>query len=284
MMRRRQEYSTSSSLSLNSLEPWEHGEENRIFKATMTVLLFFSNLLHWSCFVSLSQGLPHIDALRVESEIEANSVAGKINSIIPMKHNLHQAFLGIFTASRLFWILSSMCFRKSVFRPDVVIFSSLFFILVGSSLFVSSQGLIDFSKMLSIATKTSLGPLNFEENNENQVPTTLSDGQASLWIGIVMQAIGLSSLLPSSIVWGESYMVMSSQTVALICWGLSLAELVARPDLFAILFLCIFFIARRQGDRFKDSHPQASGYELANQDEMSPASGHHNNEDDEDTL
>ena len=30
-------------------------------------------------------------------------------------------------------------------------------------------------------------------------------------------------------------MIMSSQTVALICWGLSLAELVARPDLFAIL-------------------------------------------------
>merc|ERR1711963_877165 len=139
MIRRRQEYSTSSSLSLNSLESWEHGEENRIFKATMTVLLFFFNLLHWSCFVSLSQGLPHIDALRVESVIEANSVAGKINSIIPMNHNLHQAFLGIFTASRLFWILSSMCFRKSVFRPDVVIFSSLFFTLVGSSLFVSSQ-------------------------------------------------------------------------------------------------------------------------------------------------
>ena len=68
----------------------EHGEENRIFKATMTVLLFFFNLLHWSCFVSLSQGLPHIDALRMESEIELNSVAGKINSIIPMNHNLHQ--------------------------------------------------------------------------------------------------------------------------------------------------------------------------------------------------
>lgn len=49
------------------------------------------------------------------------------------------------------------------------------------------------------------------------------------------------------------------------------------------LFLCIFFIARRQGDRFKDSYPQASGYELANQDEMSPASGHHNG-DDEDAL
>ena len=47
--------------------------------------------------------------------------------------------------------------------------------------------------------------------------------------------IGLSSLLPSSIIWGDSYMVMSSQMIALICWGLSLAELVARPDLFAIL-------------------------------------------------
>ena len=49
--------------------------------------------------------------------------------------------------------------------------------------------------MLSIATKTSLGPLNFEENNENQVPTTLSDGQASLWIGIVMQAVILNMVV-----------------------------------------------------------------------------------------
>ena len=30
-------------------------------------------------------------------------------------------------------------------------------------------------------------------------------------------------------------MIMSSQIIALVCWGLSLAELVARPDLFAIL-------------------------------------------------
>ena len=35
--------------------------------------------------------------------------------------------------------------------------------------------------------------------------------------------------------WGESYMIMSSQVMALVCWGLSLAELVARPDLFAVL-------------------------------------------------
>ena len=47
--------------------------------------------------------------------------------------------------------------------------------------------------------------------------------------------IGLSTLLPSSLVWGETYMIMSSQVMALVCWGLSLAELVARPDLFAML-------------------------------------------------
>ena len=93
----------------------EHGEENRIFKATMTVLLFFFNLLHWSCFVSLSQGLPHIDALRMESEIELNSVAGKINSIIPMNHNLHQVreffvsndFYALNIRKLILWVISN---------------------------------------------------------------------------------------------------------------------------------------------------------------------------------
>ena len=49
------------------------------------------------------------------------------------------------------------------------------------------------------------------------------------------------------------------------------------------LFLCAFCIARRQGNRFKDSCPQASGYELANQDEMTPAAGGFDG-DDEDIL
>lgn len=66
------------------------GEENPIFKATMAVLLFFFNLLHWSCFVSLSQGLPHIDTLRAESEIEIKYLSNISSTLIPMKHNLHQ--------------------------------------------------------------------------------------------------------------------------------------------------------------------------------------------------
>lgn len=183
---------------------------------------------------------------------------------------------------------------------------------------MSSQGLIDLSKYVSVRLG-SLGSvigqpsLASHSSTEDEVPSNLSDSGASLWVGIVMQAIGLSSLLPSSIIWGETYMIMSSQIIALICWGLSLAELVARPDLFAILlsspstsglfqggsaesfgynesrllavcvlvaslmctgvFLCVFFIARRQGNRFKDPCPQASGYELANQDETIPAAG-----------
>ena len=43
----------------------------------------------------------------------------------------------------------------------------------------------------------------------------------------------------------------------------------------------MFFIARRQGNRFKDPCPQASGYELANQDEMTPAAGHNIGDDDD---
>ena len=56
----------------------------------MAVLLFFFNLLHWSCFVSLSQGLPHIDTLRAESEIAIKDLSNISSTLIPMKHNLHQ--------------------------------------------------------------------------------------------------------------------------------------------------------------------------------------------------
>ena len=51
------------------------------------------------------------------------------------------------------------------------------------------------------------------------------------------------------------------------------------------LFLCVFLIARRHGNRLKEQNPQASGYELANQDELSPAAGNENsNEDDDNGL
>ena len=142
----------------------------------MTVLLFFFNLLHWSCFVSLCQGLPHIDRLRMQHGSESQS-------------STRDTFLFVFTAARMFWIPASLCFRKSLFRSDVVIFTSLLFTLVGSSLFISSQGLIDLSKVLSIVKGPSLG---LPEGKE--VATNLSGGGTSLWIGIIMQAVSLDSL------------------------------------------------------------------------------------------
>ena len=80
---------------------------------------------------------------------------------------------------------------------------------------------------------------------------------------------------------------MSSHVVAIVCWGLALAELmvpysmkllsldmqswlglamVGATTLSAGLFTCVFLLARRHGSRF--SRPQASGYELACQDDL----------------
>ena len=67
----------------------------------MTVLLFFFNLLHWSCFISLSQGLPHIDALHAESGLASGDITGQINAMLPTKHNLNQVWFKLITAERL---------------------------------------------------------------------------------------------------------------------------------------------------------------------------------------
>ena len=103
---------------------------------------------------------------------------------------------------------------------------------------------------------------------------------------IVFQ-VGLATLLPTTLVWGEAYVLMSSHVVAIVCWGLALAELmvpysmkllsldmqswlglamVGATTLSAGLFTCVFLLARRHGSRF--SRPQASGYELACQDDL----------------
>ena len=80
---------------------------------------------------------------------------------------------------------------------------------------------------------------------------------------------------------------MSSHVVAMVCWGLALAELmvpysmkllfldtqtwlgmamIGATILSAGLFTCVFLLARRHGSRF--SRPQSSGYELACQDDL----------------
>ena len=142
MMRRRQDYSSSLMVSAIDLNRGE--EENRIFKATMTVLLFFFNLLHWSCFVSLSHGLPHIDALKSDGNghnVQLNDDGKHAPGMAYGAHHLHlqQVFLAVFTASRFLAIIGTICCSRSVFRPDVAIFASLLFTFMGSALFVISQ-------------------------------------------------------------------------------------------------------------------------------------------------
>merc|ERR1712223_851449 len=166
-------------------------EESRIFKATVTVLLFFFNLLHWGMFVSFSQTLPQFKILA-----------------------------------------STATFRKS-----------LCWCLHRYQVF----------------------------------------GHLDRW----SRASGPWHFYPPSLVWGEAYVLMSSQAVAMVCWGLALAELmvpysmkllsidtqtwlglvmVGSTALATGLFTCVFLLARRHGSRF--SRPQASGYELARQDDL----------------
>ena len=69
-----------------------------------------------------------------------------------------------------------------------MIFTSLFFTLVGSCLFVSSQGLIDLSKVLSITKGPSILPLTAKVDDD--IPNQIQNG-VSLWGGIVMQAVSI---------------------------------------------------------------------------------------------
>jgi len=205
-------------------------EESRIFKATFTVLLFFFNLMHWGMFISFSQTLPQFKILASTATY------------------LERVFVGVFTATRFLAILTA-----GLLHPAVGIFISLFIIFVGSLVLVFTQ----------------------------QIST------AAVWAGVILQAVGLATLLPTTLVWGEAYVLMSSHVVAIVCWGLALAELmvpysmkllsldmqswlglamVGATTLSAGLFTCVFLLARRHGSRF--TRPQASGYELACQDDL----------------
>ena len=53
---------------------------------------------------------------------------------------------------------------------------------------MSSQGLIDLSKYVSVRLYSSLGSLS---SRGEDVPSHLSDSGVSLWVGIVMQAVSI---------------------------------------------------------------------------------------------
>ena len=102
-------------------------------------------------------------------------------------------FLAIFTASRLFAVVAGTCFGGSIFRPDVAIFSSLFFTSIGSGLFVASQGLIDFSEVLHAAASYYDGSVHSRATGISANLGTAGGGGGgmALWLGIVMQAVSV---------------------------------------------------------------------------------------------
>ena len=112
-------------------------------------------------------------------------------------------FLVVFTVSRLFAVLASMCFSGSIFRPDVVIFSSLLFTAVGSGLFVASQGVIDFSEVIHAATSYYDRTVHVRSPGTNTSVGT-SGGGIALWLGVVMQAV---SVLRMTITYNDCWIV-----------------------------------------------------------------------------
>ena len=172
----------------------------------------------------------------------------KLKALATSAVYLQRVFVGVFTATRFIAILTA-----GWISPAVGIFCSLIILLIGGLVLVFMQ----------------------------QV------SEAAVWAGVILEAIGLSALLPTTLVWGEAYVLMSSHVVAVVCWGLALAELVIPYSMTLIsvdtqawlglgmvgattlctgLFTCVFLMAKRHGSRF--SRPQSSGYELASQDDL----------------
>lgn len=91
-------------------------EENQIFKYTLTVLLFFFNLLHWGMFVSFREVLPRFTIL---------------TSSAPY---LQQVFIGVFTTTRFMAVLTA-----GLVSSSILIFAALLITFVGSLVLVFTQ-------------------------------------------------------------------------------------------------------------------------------------------------
>lgn len=150
-------------------------------------------------------------------------------------------------------------FTPSCISPAAMVFFSLLVTFAGSLVLVFTQQI----SAVAVWAGVILQAVSIKKANND------SKFLPSSFFKILFQ-IGLSTLFPSSLVWGEAYMLMSGQVVALICSGLALGEL-AIPQLFtrltieaqtwlgfamlgattlcAGLFVCVFLMAKKQGSR-----------------------------------
>ncbi len=98
-----------------------------------------------------------------------------------------KVFVGVFTATRFLLTFTS----AGLISPAVTLFLGLVVTFAGSLTLVFAQEI----------------------------------SAAAVWAGVIMQSVGLSSLLPTSLVWGEAYVLMTPQVVAVVCSGMALGEL-----------------------------------------------------------
>ena len=194
---------------------------------------------------------------------------------------LQQVFIGVFTISRYVKVEIRSKRIGSHFEYRFSWIRHLRFLAMFTPGCVSSAVMVFFSLLVTFAGSLVL-------------VFTQQISAAAVWAGVILQAVcqslskplnrnhwiivfvvfspqvGLSTLFPSSLVWGEAYMLMSGQVVALICSGLALGEL-AIPQLFTRLtieaqtwlgfamlgattlssglFVCVFLMAKKQGSR-----------------------------------
>jgi len=182
--------------------------------------------------------------------VSLQRVLPKLDVLAGSAAYLKRVFMGVFCLTRFLLIFVS---APSIHSPAVTLFLGLLVTFSGSLVLVIAQEV----------------------------------SAAAVWTGVVTQSVGLSSLLPTSLAWGEAYVPMTPWAVAFVCSATAMADLgvpalMERLTLeaqawagFAALgattlglgvFVCVFLLAKRHGSR--SSRPRASGYELASQEEL----------------
>lgn len=222
-----------------------HGEENGVFKASLTVLLFFLVLLQWYITTLVDQGLDQIQTIYLKSTTVS----------------LTQAFISIFTLTRFLAI-----FTSTFVSPGPLLTFSLVITLLGSVAFTVSQHIMltmSGSAGTAIAW-TSIVLLGL--GLAPVFPLVLAWSEAYMFmscevVAMISWALSLGELL------GKPDLVMLAggddlhDEVVYLEFGLLGASTIS-----LMIFFLVYVLARRHGTR--SSRPQTSGYELASQDDI----------------
>ena len=230
------------SSSLEDLSSYERG--SRLFKISITFLLFLFNLIHWGIMVSLGRVLP--------------SFAPIVN-LEPAR--LQQAFFGAFTLTRF----TSMFALSGLFSPALLIFLSLLLTFAGAIVIVvvfsgtQNAALVWTGILLQAVGLSPLFPASLVWA-EPYVPMTapvVSTICAGTAIGEVLFPLIFTQIGPFKGV-GASIGVQWTRQSS----GVEFAAL-GSITLAILIFVCAYLVARKRGVRNTDKARSTVGYQLA---------------------